>query len=70
MSITEEQARTKWCPMAFAGPEAWEKCCGSECMAWVQTDNLPDPPTHDGKSGEPYNPVYKPAGFCGLVRQS
>ena len=39
--MTEEQANTKWCPMAQialnslpSGGVSEQKCCTSECMMW------------------------------------
>jgi hypothetical protein len=39
--MTEDQAKTKWCPMVRAGnlagcnrADATDKCIGSDCMMW------------------------------------
>jgi DNA-directed RNA polymerase alpha subunit len=34
--MTEEEAKTKWCPMAQY-PDSWDHCTGSACMAWRST---------------------------------
>jgi hypothetical protein len=87
--MTEDEAKTKWCPFARtvehggAGTSMPRNrvvlistepatvlienliginCIASACMAWVQTDNEAPP----SKEGDP-EPVYKPAGRCGLA---
>jgi hypothetical protein len=47
--------------LTFPHPEMCA-CIASKCMAWVQTDNEAGP----SKPGDP-EPVYKPAGRCGLA---
>lgn len=84
--ITEDEARTKWCPFAnvyvpyqntgaagnrglskdkgMQANEGSARCIASECMMWVATDNMPWPLNqHPSDASEP---VYKPAGYCGL----
>jgi hypothetical protein len=69
--MTEDEAKTKICcgppqvaaQMMRAMMRALPAyCAGSACMAWVQTDNEAPP----SKEGDP-EPVYKPAGRCGLA---
>jgi hypothetical protein len=36
--MTEEKAKTKWCPMTFnSPPEEISKCIASDCMMWTKT---------------------------------
>jgi len=65
--MTEDQAKTKWCPYQGIGVKADSKagersrCIGSECMAWrtsFTTERL----------GGVTSRVYKDdEGFCGLA---
>jgi hypothetical protein len=58
--MTEEQAKTKWCPQTpqqtYQGDE-FHGCIGSFCMAWRWT-MVP-------KSAEYYTVI--PDGYCGLA---
>ena len=58
--MTEDEAKTKWCPKVEH--RGLGKCIASACMAWRPTDNEGGP----AAEGDP-EPVYKPAGFCGLA---
>jgi hypothetical protein len=64
MQVTEEQARTKFCPMARgasnAGPPGTvggHLCVGNDCMAWrdYQITHV-----HGGASAEKH-------GYCGMA---
>lgn len=77
MLLTEEQAKTKWCPQSFnvvqvetgnglreGGP--WV-CAGAECMAWRWAD--PTPPHREGllsSSGERIRLVREKRGWTQL----
>ena len=53
--MTEDEAKTKWCPMTLGRtPPNPEACGGSACMAWRES---PPPP-------EIVGPIH---GFCGLA---
>ena len=34
MILTEEEAKTKWCPMTIAHGGTMSECVASQCMAW------------------------------------
>ena len=51
---TEDEAKTKLCPMAFASPER-KACAGSLCMAWRTAPDI----LLDGR--------YVSVGFCGIA---
>ena len=37
--MTEEEAKTKWCPMTFNTPSGEVcRCIASDCMMWVKED--------------------------------
>lgn len=67
--MTEEEAKTKWCPHAIASHtnprqhngEVWlHNCIGSACMAWRWVGGFPlpnDPPAISNR----YH------GYCGLA---
>lgn len=39
MLVTEEEAKTKWCPReSRGGTGVTNKCIGSECMVWWWID--------------------------------
>ena len=79
--MTEEEAKTKWCPFARAGITANERtdtrepgqvgpnaarCIGSACMAW----RLSTPPKTRQESCGPqggYRTVVIANGYCGLA---
>ena len=56
--MTEEEAKTKWCPFARNGGEAGcnrlqsTECLGSACMAWRWSEEFADADTE---------------GYCGLA---
>ena len=65
--MTEEQAKTKWCPMVRVGDgsgcnrnhlfESYDKCIASDCMMWV--------PERRSKEG---SMTVVDGGHCGLRR--
>ena len=72
--MTEEEARTKWCPQirwtssdkyddSFDNRGANCMCIASDCMMWVETDNESYPTDNDFEE-----PKYYPAGHCGLIK--
>ncbi len=70
--MTEDEAKTKIChktlgATVIAGEANFypAACIASECMAWLKTDNECVNPAQPPGSLE--TPVYKPAGYCGLV---
>ena len=64
--MTEEEAKTKWCPMVRAGNEAGcnrqdasDKCIASGCMMWRDyADRIRNPIIPDEMKGH---------GYCGLA---
>lgn len=75
MILTEEQARTKWCP--FARPDQTVSldgiiyarkgdCIASDCMAW-RWATLPPERQLRSETSKTANPVPG-KGFCGLAR--
>ena len=78
MMLTEEQAKTKWCPFARQatgldghGPAfnrsafGWEFCVASACMAWRWGHFIgPDGWTADRKCDSAPDPTH---GYCGLA---
>jgi len=67
--MTEEEAKTKWCPMVRAGNEAGcnrngsegapiTNCLASECMWWVSEKPIKYGVPRNGKTEEP-------CGHCG-----
>lgn len=69
--MTEEQAKTKWCPMfhidasvahvAVANMQYRNNCAGSGCMMWrwneaYKANGTPNP-----------EPVQSPHGYCGMA---
>ena len=58
MILAEEQAKTKWCPMARLN-EGSCKCIASECMAWRWCER----PFYAAE------PMDKPYGYCGLAEK-
>ncbi len=73
---TEEQAKTKWCPMVTPGPQdtATEKhymhpsqcCVGSACMMWRWEMSQPGMSTPIGVA---FKPEKTGRGYCGLAGQ-
>lgn len=69
--MTEENAKTKWCPILGLGgailniQEGQRECIGSACMMWRQTDLIQerrDSPDHAEKQ------LWKQQiGYCGLA---
>ena len=59
--MTEEEARTKWCPME-SNLNLDRNCIASGCMMWVR----------DYKKGESHMDIAGPdiecGGHCGLVK--
>ena len=59
--MTEDEAKTKWCPQAHDGSN--QKCIGSKCMAWRwrynNRDLIKDRP-------EEFKGL-KDVGYCGLA---
>jgi hypothetical protein len=80
--MTENEAKTKWCPFArtialmegkscgpanritSVAPEppslAYDKCLGSQCMAWRWNHGPDDPEPNKVR-------IYIPDGYCGLA---
>ena len=79
--MTEEEARTKWCPMMrfnYCGDSTTDdnrgghknklnvvNCIASQCMMWRPTDNECIPMTYE-QSRNNDGPHCFPAGYCGL----
>lgn len=65
--MTEDEAKTKWCPLhQIACQIGWKatglnskKCIASECMMWVE-----GPKDYNGHNSE----EIKRGGHCGLVK--
>lgn len=80
--MTEEEAKTKWCPHAIAShtnprqrlsnSEWLHSCIGSACMAWrlesesEYADRCADWAA-DPQEGANNGPVPMPHGYCGLA---
>jgi hypothetical protein len=78
MTLTEEEARSKWCPFVRAGNEAGCNrsdaasngslihCIASACMAW-RTSETPErkklADVEFARSGR----RFEPTGYCGLA---
>jgi hypothetical protein len=61
--MTEEEAKTKWCPQTMAS-DNWDKCQGTACMVWQwfpQSENY----TENLATGD--RTYLEPAGYCGLA---
>jgi hypothetical protein len=76
MLITEEEARTKWCP--FSDPTFEDRhypvCLGSMCMAWRSEGKRSARMLFTNEAGnldtaiDPgVTPTSPPRGFCGLA---
>lgn len=77
MLVTEEEARTRWCPFAregYASTGGYNRwggafgdglhCFASQCMAWrAETRRMPDP--EKSSSGWRKEPTGR--GYCGLA---
>lgn len=77
--MKEEEARTKWCPHAFAVNQGGyslanrSKCMASDCMMWVKTAvrwHFPHgkPVPSDAISPEDAGGIMVVEGYCGLVK--
>lgn len=67
--MTEEEAKTKWCPMLRKGPPGTSRnapedvpnlCIGSACMMWRKVDLSKVPMNEIHNYGED-------VGYCGLA---
>ena len=74
--MTEDEAKTKWCPMArewgdensynrvLGKADEHTKCIASDCMMWIATDN------EVGAMSGGTRPIRsQPAGYCGLANE-
>lgn len=80
MRHTEDEAKTKWCPLAPTYTLPSSRCIASECMAWRwaqkrNPDWKPEPgymmsvtPTHPADD-EPLYVADPEHGYCGLAGQ-
>lgn len=80
MILTEDEAKTKWCPFARvvrsnAGamsavnrdgpkPDPRALCIGSECMAWR---HFPQGENYSENMSTGERTYLEPVGFCGLA---
>lgn len=74
--MTEEEAKTKWCPMVRFDPEGGINrespnlvftCIASCCMMWIWDSHN----THtlkDGKVADGYGNMQDALGHCGLAK--
>ena len=81
--MTEEEAKTKWCPIISQGGQmvrpasnysgaistnaVWENCIASDCMMWVWLDHNIHT-LEDGKVADGYGNMRSADGCCGLAR--
>jgi hypothetical protein len=80
--MTEEEAKTKWCPMTqmiahpsgkvyASGMTGDQSCIGSACMAWRWGDEyaerLTDWEDAANIAGVQRGPEPQPEGWCGLA---
>jgi len=61
--MTEEEAKTKWCPRAHDGSD--QACIGSQCMAWRRVPAGQHQESCGPQGG--YKTVIDYEGFCGLA---
>jgi hypothetical protein len=77
--MTEEEAKTKWCPQTLGRTPPNPECCaGSSCMAWRvatrtewrdrRTGQLIEPGMTFLR-GETVDVQVEVGGFCGLARR-
>jgi hypothetical protein len=58
--MTEDEAKTKWCPKIEH--RGWGKCIGSGCMAWRWMLNVGENPENPAEAT-----ILPPVkGYCGL----
>ena len=65
--MTEAEAKMKWCPRSLLPqPAEWNRCVGSECMAWRTTTEKKDFPV-GMDPGEGWTKDGAPWGAGGAV---
>ena len=64
MIVTEEEAKTKWCPQTTEGVSTELNCVGSKCMWWVPVDNMTRPTKRPDES------EWVAAGYCGAINDN
>jgi hypothetical protein len=76
--MTEEEAKTKWCPMTRAGnaagcnrSDATTNCIGSDCMMWTKINESELIAYKTTTNGVVIDHVYSDEneGHCGLVKR-
>jgi len=64
--MTEEEAKTKWCPQTIHTPDTSRNCRGSECMAWRWFMGHSFGGAYE-QDGSLFWGKNTPIGYCGLA---
>ena len=66
--MTEDEAKTKWCPKAAPDQaRCGNRCIASDCMWWVW-DRAPEQYKNHLIEGGSDMPRAKPSGRCGAIK--